>query len=121
MSDENSTSDADPAASDEHPPVDLIYESNPKHSEPWQVGKKGSLCDAEIRPLALELLQGSVLWEDKRYAVHEGRAYCAQQHLPDRWHGFPVGWVEVPPKLVRDWIKEGRLRNHDRKKYWESH
>ena len=31
----------------------------------------------------------------------EGRAYRAQEHLPNRWHGYPVGWGEVPPKLVR--------------------
>ena len=100
---------------------ELIYESNPKHSEPWQTGKKGSLCEAEIRPMAPALLEASVLWEGRRYAVHEGRAYRADEHLPNRWHGYPVGWMEVPAKLARQWIRQGILRNHDRKKYWEAH
>lgn len=63
----------------------------------------------------------SVECEGKRYAVHEGRAYCAQEHAPKRWHGYPVGWVEVPPKLVRQLIQNGLLTKHERKKYWETH
>ena len=39
---------------------ELVYESNPKHSDPWQIGKKGSLCEPEIRPLAADLLRESV-------------------------------------------------------------
>ncbi len=45
----------------------------------------------------------------------------AQEHSPSRWHGYPVGWVEVPSKLARQWIRDGALTNHDRKKYWEAH
>ena len=48
-------------------------------------------------------------------------ARTAQEHLPNRWHGYPVGWAEVPPKLVRQWIRDGNLTNHDRKKFWETH
>jgi hypothetical protein len=123
MPDEQETTTGDSeSASDRDPEQNqLIYESNPKHSDPWQIGKKGSPCEREIRPLAARLLRESVLWQGKRYAVHDGRAYCAQEHLPNRWHGYPVGWVDVPAKLVREWVRDGRLRNHDRKKYWESH
>ena len=55
----------------------LTYESNPKHSDPWQIGKRGSLCEPEVRPLAADLLRTSVVWKGKRYAIHGGRAYCA--------------------------------------------
>jgi len=96
----------------------LIYESNPKHSEPWQTGKRGSLCEAEARPLAPALLSGSVLWEGKRYAVHDGRAYCAQEHLPNRWHGYPIGWRDVPAKLRTQWVKEGRVKKRQLDLFW---
>ncbi|MFW6106887.1 MAG: hypothetical protein ACOC8H_01875 [bacterium] len=99
----------------------LEYESNPKHSEPWQIGKRGSICDNEVRPHAAELLRESVLWEGKRYAVFEERPYCAQEHLPGRWHGYPVGWVEVPAKLALQWQREGRVSKRNRRKYWEKH
>lgn len=101
--------------------TELVYESNPKHREPWQAGKRGSLCPPAVRPIAESLLQGSTLWEGKRYAVHDGKAYCAQEHRPNRWHGYPVGWVEVPPKLVRQWVKDGHLTKRDRGRFWEMH
>ncbi len=99
----------------------MVYESNPKHSEPWQIGKKGSLCEDDVRPLARQLLDESVLWEGRRYAVYNGKAYCAREHQPNRWHGYPVGWVEVPQKLALQWIREQRLSKRDRKRYWEKH
>jgi hypothetical protein len=123
MADEPETTggDAESASSEDAAQDELVYESNPKHSDPWQIGKKGSICDQAVRPLAADLLRTSIIWKGKRYAVHEGRAYCAQEHSPNRWHGYPVGWVEVPPKLARQWMRDGNLTNHDRKKYWEAH
>jgi hypothetical protein len=99
----------------------MVYESNPKHRDPWQIGKKGSLCETEVRPLASQLLEESVLWEGKRYAIYQGKAYCAQEHEPNRWHGYPIGWLEVPSKLTLQWIREQRLSKRERKKYWETH
>jgi len=123
MPDEQETTAGDSGSESDKDPEQnkLIYESNPKHRDPWQIGKRGSLCEPEVRPLAEDLLLTSVFWEGKRYAVHKGRAYCAQEHLPNRWHGYPVGWVEVPTKLVRQLIRDGDLRNHDREKYREAH
>lgn len=103
------------------PQVELVYESNPKHRDPWQAGKRGSICEPEVRPIAVELLRHSILWEGQRYAIHEGKAYCAQEHAPNKWHGYPVGWQEVPPKLCRRLIEEGRLTKRDKKKFWEKH
>jgi hypothetical protein len=97
------------------------YESNPKHSEPWQIGRKGSICERAVRPHAARLLDESVLIGDKRYAVFEGKAFCAQEHSPDRWHGYPVGWAEVPAKLALQWQKDGLVSKRDRKKYKEGH
>ena len=97
------------------------YESNPKHAEPWQRGKKGSLCNEDMRSLAQQLLDTSELVGDKRYACHEGKAYCAQEHRSDCWHGYPVGWKEVPPTLVLKWTKADLVKRQDIRRYWESH
>ena len=96
----------------------MEYKSNPKHSKPWQRGRKGSLCPRAARALADELLQGSVLHGKKRYATHAGRAYCAQQSIDDLWHGYPVAWKEVPSQIVQLW-KRGRIvSRRDVKRYW---
>ena len=105
-------------ARDEEP--ELVYESNPKHSEPWQRGARGSLCERDVRPLASELLKKSVLSGKMRYAVHDGKAYCAKEHKPGRWHGHPVGWREVPTKVVANWVKEKRVTKREIDKFWKS-
>ena len=73
------------------------YEGNAKHRDPWQPGRRGSLCPNHLdQAIVQQLLEESELVGNRRYAVYEGRAYCAQQHGDDRWHGYPVGWVRVP-------------------------
>ncbi len=84
----------------------MKYESNAKHSEPWQRGRRGSLCPKEVKPLAADLLAQSVLHGSKRYATHGGKAYCAQQSVADVWHGYPVAWREVPPDVVQAWTSK---------------
>lgn len=102
-------------------PPELVYESNPKHVDPWQTGRKGSICEHEVRPQAQRLLISSELVGAKRYAAFSGKAYCAQEHSPGHWHGYPIGWVEVPPPLVLRWIQERRITRRDRKRHWEGH
>lgn len=70
---------------------------------------------------AQRLLDASVLAGSKRYAIRDGRAYCAQQHGDDIWHGYPVGWKEVPPTVWLGWKAQGLLSNSDRSRYWDSH
>ena len=96
----------------------MEYESNRKHSEPWQRGRRGSLCPKEVRGIAAKLLVGSELVETKRYAIYDGKAYCAQEDRPGIWHGYPIGWKEVPPKLRGRWRKQRRVSNRDIKKNW---
>ncbi len=62
------------------------------------------------------MLAGSEAVGRKRYAEHGGRAYCAQEHRADTWHGYPVCWREVPESLRDKWIKAGRLRRRDVKR-----
>jgi hypothetical protein len=89
------------------------YESNPKHKEPWQPGARGSLCPADVHPIAQKLLDESELWAGKRYATHRGDAFCAQQHAEDRWHGYPVLWREVPEAVRRKWLIDGKIVRRD--------
>ena len=104
---------------DEPSTTPLEYKSNPKHSEPWQRGRRGSLCPKEVRPLAQKLLDASVQVGAQRYAIHEGRAYCAQEYAPGTWHGYPVGWKQVPHALRAAWIKEDSVRKRDKKRNWD--
>ena len=62
----------------------MEYEGNPKHKEPWQRGRKGSLCPKEISvETARELLERSKKAGNKRFAVHNGRACCARCNPDD--------------------------------------
>ena len=53
----------------------------------------------------------SLAWS-KRFATDGDWAYCAHCHdgSRDLWHGFPVGWDEVPMKIVNDWIAQGAVK-----------
>jgi hypothetical protein len=88
----------------------LIYESNPKHKKPWQPGARGSLCPFELHEIAQQLLDGSEPFDNKRYATHAGKAFCAMNHVKGRWHGFPILWREVPEAIRRKWLVEGRVQ-----------
>jgi hypothetical protein len=98
----------------------MVYEGNPKHKHPWQRGRKGTLCPKSMSIQPQQLLEQSVLDTDgKRYAAWQGRCYCAQEDSePNHWHGYPVGWREVPEKLWRAWKNEGKIQKSDISKHW---
>jgi hypothetical protein len=50
------------------------YQGNRKQKEPWQRGRRGSLCGPVDEALAAQLLADSVLVDEKRFATHDGRA-----------------------------------------------
>ena len=104
----------------------MLYQKNDKHKEPWRRGRRGSLCPREIGPgmaqaLLSDSLSDSKAEGGKRYAVRDGRAYCAQRHdaVRNAWHGYPVGWKEVPENLRRRWLKANLLRKKDMKDHWD--
>lgn len=105
----------------------MKYDPNPKHKKPWQRGRKGSLCPDEIYESdAATMLQESELDGQKRYATHDGKAFCAQMHrnpLDDEalWHGYPVGWKEVPEKIRREWCSAGKVKRRQIKQFWDHH
>jgi hypothetical protein len=95
------------------------YESNPKHKHPWQPGRRGSLCPVEITPeIAQQLLSGSILNGRTRWACWNGRAFCAREHLNASWHGYPVGWREVPPAVRLQMMEVGILSRRDVRTNW---
>lgn len=98
----------------------MRYESNPKHSDPWQRGRRGARCPSDIdAELAQQLLLTSERAGNKRYAVFEGRAFCAQQHGDDVWHGYPVGWMNVPVTIRKQWLEAGDVQKRDIRRNWD--
>lgn len=99
------------------------YEPNPKHKEPWQRGARGTLCPPDINPVRL-LAQSKVdpgVGSDqpgRRFATDGHRAYCAHEHAPGRWHGFPVEWRKVPPVLRNNWLASGRVKKRSVRELW---
>jgi hypothetical protein len=51
----------------------LIYESNPKHSDRWQIGKRGSLCeDHQSEEEAAGAPTGMAAWLQVNGCRHDG-------------------------------------------------
>jgi hypothetical protein len=101
----------------------LVYEGNAKHKAPWQAGRRGSLCPREVTvEQAQQLLNASILYGKKRYAVdNQGRPFCARAHEParGRWHGYPVGWKEVPIEVQKTCREKGLVSTRQLGKFWE--
>jgi hypothetical protein len=101
--------------------VFMMYESNPKHRDPWQAGRKGSLCPSDLTvELAQQLLNKSEIDGKCRWMTFDGRAFCGEEHRPGYWHGYPVGWVEVPEKIRRRWQAAELVTRRQINDYWLS-
>ena len=80
---------------------------------------RGSLCPRHADgPALLAASQPDPANPGKRYATDGERAYCAQEHGPDVWHGFPVDWRTVPPKLRTTWLQSGLVTKRSVKENW---
>ncbi|GEM_PF-2431484 len=96
------------------------YEGSDKHKDPWQPGRKGSLCPREIdEQAAARMLMDSEVSGKKRFATDGVRAFCGSEHRAGRWHGWPVGWKEVPPSIRIAWVKADRVKRRDVNRYWD--
>jgi hypothetical protein len=100
----------------------MNYESNPKHSRPWQRGRKGTLCPTDLDPTPQALLDESTpdpSNPDVRWATDGTHAYVARRTLRDIWHGYPVQFATVPAAVLRAWETAGRVTrraiNQDRR------
>lgn len=99
----------EPERSDEQAKAQpLTYEPNPKHKPIPSPGRHGSICPPHANGLLL--LAQSDLIGQKRYATDGESAYCAQQHEPNKWHGYPVDWEEVPPRLKSEWVAADKVK-----------
>jgi hypothetical protein len=98
-----------------------IYGGNSKHQEPWQRGRKGSVCNKETTAQAQALLDASAIDGKQRFATDGERAYKGAEHAPSLWHGWPVGWKEVPDALRHRWLREGRVKRGSLAHYWHDH
>jgi hypothetical protein len=118
MTNETSASEADGLG---NPPAALTYKPNAKHKEPWQPGRKGSLCPKDLSLAdAARLLKESQQVGTSRWAVSKGRAFKAKPHEDGKWHGWPVGWVEVPASLRIRWVREGAVSRSDVSRFWSA-
>jgi hypothetical protein len=97
----------------------LQYEPSPKHKEPWQRGARGSLCPKNADgPALLAVSEIDPDRPGKRYATDGTRAYCGHEHMPGRWHGFPVEWRAVPTKIRNAWLTDGRVNKRALREHW---
>ena len=83
-----------------------------KHKRPegW-----GSLCPPHITTeQAQNLLETGVTVGRQVYNVDGEWAFCAQNHVADRWHGYPIPWSRLPSEAVEALLERGQL---DRKTY----
>lgn len=88
---------------------ELKYVPNPKHADPTQRGRKGSPCPKDLSKTREDLLKSSKRVGKKRYNTCDNRVFCAQYDNAGGWHGYPIDIHEAPPKLVKEWISEGKL------------
>jgi hypothetical protein len=96
-----------------------IYEANDKHKLPWSRGARGSLCPQVDAQALLGASETSMQAPGKRFATDGRRAYYGQEHAPGRWHGYPVGWKEVPQALWQKWLNEGTVKRSDIHRFWD--
>jgi hypothetical protein len=85
-----------------------------KHKEPngW-----GSLCPATINlATAQQLLDSGVRVGDVVFNVDGEFAYRAFEHSPQRFHGHPIPWSQLPAAAWRALIAAGRLTAKDYRK-----
>lgn len=97
----------------------LAYVPNPKHKEPWQQGRKGAMCPPWSHAIAQKLLDNSEPDGKARYATRDGYAFKAYPDGQGGWHGFPVGWNEVPVRIRNNWLKDKVIQRGDVRKHWD--
>jgi filamentous hemagglutinin len=98
----------------------LRYQGNPKHKEPWQPGRRGTLCPPDIiLGRARQLLEASVLQGRVRYSADKGRAMCARPDNAGHWHGYPIGWHYVPHDVIKELLARNAVAPREVRDYWE--
>ncbi len=101
----------------------MRYEANEKHHRPFQPGRSGSIwpsdMTAEEKARLLAESSADPNGGRKRYATDGQRAFCAAPHAEGEYHGWPVGWKEVPESLRRTFRAERQVTRRAIQLYWE--
>ena len=63
----------------------------------------------------------SVLVGKKRWATDGERAFSGKQDGHGKWHGYPVGWLEVPTAIRNEWQDAGRVKRRSITQHWRHH
>ena len=50
---------------------------------------------------------------DRRFATEKGIAFEAKPSGDGTWHGFPIPWESVPPPILKQWLKEGKVNRRE--------
>ncbi len=66
------------------------------------------------------MLDESAVAGEKRFATRQGLAFAAQRTYPpaEVWHGYPESRDKVPETLRNAWLREGRIRRRDLRRWW---
>lgn len=80
------------------------------------------MCEGDItREEAQGMLDESIVYGQRRYAVRNERAYSGAEHRLGHWHGWPVGWKEVPPAIFTQFQEQGKVSKRSRRQFWDGH
>jgi len=82
---------------------------------------QGSLCLETDIARAQTLLDTSLPDKKHRYATDGERAFAGMEHAPNEWHGWPIGWKEVPEPLRRQWEHAGTVKRRHFARHWHQH
>lgn len=47
--------------------------------------------------------------DNRRFATARGIAFEAKPTGDGSWHGYPVPWESVPPPILDQWLREGKV------------
>lgn len=93
-----------------------VYDPNPKHKRSPQPGRRGTLCPPDVDAQALlATATADPRNARQRFNIHDGEAYralpanAANADGDDLWHGHPIPLGDVPARVQRQWVTDGRL------------
>jgi len=107
------------------------YRGSLKHKSRPSTGRKGTLCPEWTHTAGKQGFGGDPLahaWQatcahvlfaqatpaaDRRYATARGIAFEAKRTDANTWHGYPVPWESVPPEVLEQWLREGKVTRRD--------
>jgi len=109
------------------------YRGSLKHKNRPARGNKGTLCpewthatdfnggfcgDPFTHPwqstVAHRLFNGAIaVGDERRFATERGIAFEAKPTGDGTWHGYPIPWESVPPRILNQWLQEGKVKRRE--------